>query len=401
MSLSCSYSHLCSGCDLLSLSRTQVEAMRSKALADLGLAPSHIKTVWIGDGGLRNHLEFTYEPAHEQNPARLGLQTSARLGLYEKSGLARWRKTLDLAGCPQLTPELEAWLQAFRRDLPPLTKKAGIRLRVSPEGRRGIWIDTANEEIRDLLNEENWLVRQLAQGTVVEIGQRRKRVVDEKSEASTGTRRLRLADPVLEPWFQTLDGQKIYGTVASFTQPGWKAAAALTETVLQKLPDVASTVLEFGAGSGGFTLPLLKRKHRVFAFEFDRLAVAALKTGLEQLPLEERDRLQVFEGDFIQSDRAWKAARENLGLAPTEFSTATVLVDPPRSGLGKFLETLLGDEANLPKHWIYVSCYPESFARDLKHLTERGFLLEDLTVVEQFPYTNHFELVASIIKKPN
>lgn len=390
MSLACSYSHICSGCDLLSLSRLQVETKRHSTLDNLGLPGKSAEIIWIQDGHLRNHLEFTFEPSLDA--------FAARLGLYEKSGLSRSRRIVDLAGCSQLTSELEAWLHLFRRDLPPLTKKAGIRLRVAPDGKRGVWIDTANEEIRDLLHEEKWIERQLENGIVVELGQKRKRVV---YEAPGANRRHRLVDPVFEAWFQTLDGQKIYSAIASFSQPGWRAAAELTTAVLKKLPRVPSTVFEFGAGSGGFTLPLLHRRHHVFAFEFDRLAVAALKKGVEQISQESRSRLNVFEGDFIQSDRAWKAASESLKLSPQKFSEATVLVDPPRSGLGKFLESLLADETALPQRWVYVSCYPESFARDLKRLENAGFALDELTIIEQFPYTNHFELVASIIKKPS
>lgn len=389
MSLACSYGHICSGCDLLPLSRSQVEARRRSILKSLGLPSDSITTVWIEDGGLRNHLEFTYEPPNQG--------ALARLGLYQKSGLMRWRQVVDLAGCAQLTPELETWLQTFRRDLPPLKKKAGIRLRVAPDGRRGVWIDTANEEVRDLLLEEQWLLRQLANGIVVEIGQRRKLVVD---SAPSTERRLRLVDPVLEAWFQTADGHKIYGTIASFTQPGWKAAAKLTNTVLKHVASKPGIILEFGAGSGGFTLPLLSRRHRVYAFEFDQLAVASLKKGVEQFSDEIRSCLEVYEGDFIQSDRAWKTAKENLQLSTQDFADATALVDPPRSGLGRFLETLLNDESSLPRRWVYVSCNPESFARDFARLKTAGFELEELTVVEQFPYTNHFELVASIVAKP-
>jgi 23S rRNA (uracil1939-C5)-methyltransferase len=390
MPLPCSYDLVCSGCEWLTLSRSELSSRRKLALRDLGIDFDRrsitVDTVWIADGGLRHQLEFTFEPptAHSK----------AKFGIYEKRGLNAWRTTVDLAGCPQLEPDLESWLQKFRRDFPPLKKKASIRLRVSPDGQRGLWIDTANEEIRDLLNETAWLFRQIESGVIVEMGQRRKRV-----QISPG-RRPQLSDPVIEPWFQTLDGHKLFGTIASFSQPGWRAAAALVSATIDHLPPGLHSILEFGAGSGGFTLPLLARGHRVVAFEFDTLAVASLKKGVGQLAKEASLRLNVFEGDFIQSTRAWANAMENLDFSNLDLPEAIALVDPPRSGLGKFLQTLIIEETHLPQKWIYVSCYPESFARDLNLLQQKGFQLERLTFVEQFPYTNHFELVASIAQQP-
>lgn len=391
MPLNCSYSNLCSGCEWLNFSRSEVEALRTTTLSGLGVdldrLGSPIHYLWIADGGLRNHLEFTFEPASERGPVKFGI--------YEKRGLGSIRRTLDLAGCPQLASELEAWLRDFRRDLPPLKLKSSLRLRVSPSGRKGVWIDTANEEIRDLLDESQWLNRQIEKGTLVEMGQRRKRVVNQHGQ------RPQLVDPILEPWFETLDGHQLFGTIASFTQPGWQAAATLVRCVLEHIPTGPQTILEFGAGSGGFTLPLLTRGHRVFAFEFDRLALASLKRGIEQLPTAIRSNLLIFEGDFIQSNRAWLAAQPSLNLQPSQVSHGIALVDPPRSGLGKFLESWLSQQSQLPHQWIYVSCYPESFAHDLSLLQKRNYELQHLTVVEQFPYTNHFEIVASIVQKPN
>lgn len=391
MPLHCSYSNLCSGCDWLALSRSEVEALRRTTLSGLGLdldrLASPMQSLWIADGGLRHHLEFTLEPASERGPVQFGI--------YEKRGLGSFRRTLDLAGCPQLAPELEAWLREFRRDLPPLKKKSSVRLRVSPSGKKGIWIDTANEEIRDLLDESHWLNRQIEKGVLVEIGQRRKRVFNQQGP------RPQLVDPVLEPWFETLDGHQLFGTIASFTQPGWQAAATLVRCVLEHIPPGPQSILEFGAGSGGFTLPLITRGHRVFAFEFDRLALSSLKRGAEQLPTPIGSNLRIFEGDFIQSNRAWLAAQPSLNLQPNQVSQTIALVDPPRSGLGKFLESWISQESELPHRWIYVSCYPESFIRDLALLQKRNYELEHLTIVEQFPYTNHFEIVASIVQKPN
>jgi 23S rRNA (uracil1939-C5)-methyltransferase len=70
-----------------------------------------------------------------------------------------------------------------------------------------------------------------------------------------------------------------------------------------------------------------------------------------------------------------------------------VLADPPRSGLLRFPEILDGI-AERPRHFVYVSCYPESFATDAARLAALGYRLRTLEIVDQFPQTPHAELVS-------
>jgi 23S rRNA (uracil1939-C5)-methyltransferase len=66
-------------------------------------------------------------------------------------------------------------------------------------------------------------------------------------------------------------------------------------------------------------------------------------------------------------------------------------VDPPRVGLHpKAMGALL--ELN-PAHLAYVSCNPESLARDLQSLTP-FYRIRSVQPVDLFPHTNHVETVA-------
>jgi 23S rRNA (uracil1939-C5)-methyltransferase len=42
-----------------------------------------------------------------------------------------------------------------------------------------------------------------------------------------------------------------------------------------------------------------------------------------------------------------------------------------------------------------VSCNPSSFVRDAAILTERGFQLEWVQVIDQFSFSNHLELIGA------
>lgn len=53
-----------------------------------------------------------------------------------------------------------------------------------------------------------------------------------------------------------------------------------------------------------------------------------------------------------------------------------------------------------PSRVVYVSCNPETMARDLEHLTRKGYRAEGFTPVDMFPHTEHIETVCSLIRAP-
>ena len=73
-----------------------------------------------------------------------------------------------------------------------------------------------------------------------------------------------------------------------------------------------------------------------------------------------------------------------------------VLMDPPRDGSSEaFLTSLLHMQ---PDRIVYVSCGPESLARDLKILTDGGYTVRKIQPVDMFPYTEHVE-VATLLER--
>ena len=73
-----------------------------------------------------------------------------------------------------------------------------------------------------------------------------------------------------------------------------------------------------------------------------------------------------------------------------------VIMDPPRKGSDeKFLSTLLNKK---PKQIIYVSCDPETLARDLKYLSSL-YEVNYVQPVDMFPMTAHCETVVSLVFK--
>ncbi|MCW5211614.1 class I SAM-dependent RNA methyltransferase [Desulfobulbus sp. TB] len=71
-------------------------------------------------------------------------------------------------------------------------------------------------------------------------------------------------------------------------------------------------------------------------------------------------------------------------------TTDIILLDPPRSGVGKNIALLPHLK---PKKIIYVSCDPATLARDLHLLCSQGYRITRVVPVDMFPQTSHIESV--------
>lgn len=74
------------------------------------------------------------------------------------------------------------------------------------------------------------------------------------------------------------------------------------------------------------------------------------------------------------------------------IADATVIVDPPRTGMTR--DALTGIIGERPGRVVYVSCDVATFARDTRTLLDSGYELQQLTGFDMFPNTAHVEGVA-------
>ena len=75
-----------------------------------------------------------------------------------------------------------------------------------------------------------------------------------------------------------------------------------------------------------------------------------------------------------------------------------VFMDPPRAGSDeKFLSSLI--KMN-PKTVVYISCNPETLARDLAYIEQNStYKITKIQPVDMFPHTAHIETVCQINRK--
>lgn len=96
--------------------------------------------------------------------------------------------------------------------------------------------------------------------------------------------------------------------------------------------------------------------------------------------------------DFYNAD-AGKFMNE---MAQSGEKVDVVLMDPPRSGS---TEIFIDSIANMsPEKVVYISCAPETLARDLKYFKKKGYVMKKAVPVDMFPNTEHVETVVLMSK---
>ncbi len=154
----------------------------------------------------------------------------------------------------------------------------------------------------------------------------------------------------------------------------------LTQTLLDLVTADASgkLALDLYAGVGLFTLSLAKSFERVTAVESARASFRDLIANAPATvkPIESTTEL------FLENFRGSKP----------DF----VVVDPPRSGLGKRVVKGLAKLA--PRQITYVSCDPSTLARDLPALLAAGYRVTKAHMIDLFPQTFHIESVIRLVR---
>ncbi len=99
---------------------------------------------------------------------------------------------------------------------------------------------------------------------------------------------------------------------------------------------------------------------------------------------------------FINAD----AGKCMVSMAQAGERADVVFMDPPRAGSD---EAFLSSVVTLnPEKVVYVSCNPETLARDLKYLTGHGYRVQEMQPVDMFCWCEHVETVCLLSnRKPD
>ena len=139
------------------------------------------------------------------------------------------------------------------------------------------------------------------------------------------------------------------------------------------------TVIDAYCGTGTIGLIASKSAKQVIGVELNKDAIRDAITNAKRNDIHNVRFFHQDAGEFM------------VEMAEKGQQADVVIMDPPRTGSD---EAFLSSVIKLaPKRVVYVSCGPESLARDLKYLTRHGYRMKECTPVDMFPFTRHVETV--------
>lgn len=182
----------------------------------------------------------------------------------------------------------------------------------------------------------------------------------------------------------------------SFFQTNTEVAAALYAQVAQWVDGLnegrGSQVLwDLYCGVGGFALHCSAPGRQVLGVEVSEQAVASAQRSAAELGL---DGTHFRAGDATSLLSDGPAAVDQGRAGGGTVSPDTVIVNPPRRGLGQRLAEQL--EAGSARHLIYSSCNATSLALDLARMP--SWQVEAARLFDMFPQTDHHE-VAVLLRR--
>ncbi len=147
------------------------------------------------------------------------------------------------------------------------------------------------------------------------------------------------------------------------------------------------TVIDAYCGIGTIGLIASKYADKVIGVEFNKDAVRDAISNAKRNGIKNAFFYSGDAGGFM-TDMACDGQRADV-----------VFMDPPRAGSS--VEFLSSAVQLSPKKIVYISCNPETQARDLDFLCNRNYKVKKIQPVDMFPHTNHVETVVLMTRTSN
>ncbi len=344
----CRHFGICGGCSLQHIDAPFYRGFKKDhvlaAMVREGLAvPDDIGAVFIPDGTRRR-----------ANFAAMATKNGTVIGFHER----RSANLRDVPDCLLITEEVRGVMERFRpfvADIAGMGKKMDVLIQCA---------DGACEIGLTGKIAPGWEAQQALSDAMRACNLAR---------ISLRARDYEAYETLLEarPFYKRFGGLSVTLAPGAFLQPSAEGEAALSRFVVDGAAG-ATRVADLFCGNGTFTGPLMEGGRDVIAADFAPDAIAGLRRAGANASVR-----NLFKEPF--------AGAELAGLD-------CVVLDPPRAGAAAQVAELA--YSSVPRI-IYVSCNPQSFARDAAVLVkEGGYALKKLTVVDQFIWSPHTEVAA-------
>ena len=342
----CPVAARCGGCHYQTAEPGAQEEAKKEALQEL-LSRAHID---LPISGWSSGPEFGWRSRVELHGARL--DEGFTLGFFEE----RSHRVVPATGCLQVSDRMRGLIDLVVRSLSAGGVKAGSVEIAESFGGSSMVLAGSEPAIIAVLRRHSH-----------ELGLSGLALQTSKNEATTIYGDIRVE--------HTVSGVTLGHNVMSFFQGNRFLTEGLLNAVIKAAAvDPNAHVVDLFCGVGLFSIPLARKGRDVTAIEwspvaFEDLGKNAKANGVkvERLPLSVANALET-------------------GL---RLKGATVIVDPPRSGLGSL--ELSAISAGRPGRIIYVSCDPATLTRDILRFAPLGYKAISLEAFDMFPTTFHLE----------
>ena len=145
------------------------------------------------------------------------------------------------------------------------------------------------------------------------------------------------------------------------------------------------TVIDAYCGIGTIGLVAAGKAKNVIGVELNPDAVHDAKINARENKITNTRFYQGDAGEFMEK------------MAEESERAEVVFMDPPRTGSDKkFMSSVI---KLAPSRIVYISCGPESLARDLEYFTGHGYTVRKIQPVDMFSFTDHCENVVLLRRK--
>ena len=139
------------------------------------------------------------------------------------------------------------------------------------------------------------------------------------------------------------------------------------------------TVIDAYCGTGTIGLIAAKNAKKVIGVELNKDAVKDARINAKENGIT---NAEIYAGD---------AGRFMVDMASKNQKADVVFMDPPRAGSD---EKFMASAVKMgPEKIVYISCNPETLARDLRYLTKHGYKAEEAWGYDMFAWSEHVETV--------
>lgn len=190
------------------------------------------------------------------------------------------------------------------------------------------------------------------------------------------------------PFDTSIDDDKLYFQPGDFLQVNGGINQRMVQQAMDWLkPEKTQRVYDFFAGIGNFSVPLARRAKSVLAVEgvyrmAEQTRINAESNGMDNLISLSADLNEITVADLGEPADLW-------------------CLDPARpgaEGVVKLLHKLKPEHR--PKRILYVSCAPDTLARDIAGMTTKSkgcnYRIIGLSTVDMFPQTHHIETMVCL-----